>query len=46
MSSSSGGQYPHQAEYYRAAVELLVGRWGESEVMIVVIIMIIMTITR
>ena len=36
MSSSSGGQYPHQAEFYRAAVELLVRKWGESEVRIVI----------
>ena len=43
MSSSSGGQYPHQAEYYRAAVKLLVRRWGESKVMVVVMMIMIMT---
>ena len=43
MSSFPGGQYPHQAEFYRAAVELLVSRWGESEVRIMIIIMIVIS---
>ena len=41
MSSFPGGQYPHQAEFYRAAVELLVSRWGESQVRIMIIIIMI-----
>ena len=43
MSSFPGGQYPHQAEFYRAAVELLVSRWGESEVRNMIIIMIVIS---
>ena len=43
MSSSPGGQYPHQAEFYRAAVELLVRRWGKSEVRIMIIVMIVIS---
>ena len=43
MSSSSGGQYPHQAEFYRAAVVLLVRKWGQSEVRNLIIIMIVIS---
>ena len=32
----SGGGYPHQPEYYRAAVAVLRSRWGEDCEVVVV----------
>ena len=43
MSSSAGGEYPHQAGFYRAAVQLLTERWGQSEVRTIILMMIVVT---
>ena len=30
-----GGEYPHKAEFYRAAVSVLRQRWGELSVIVI-----------